>query len=222
MLILKKLKKIMVDLRFFVRDNTVNRKLRNEVKTERISIIASDCIGGVLYKELHRQMASPTINMFFSASDFIKFCENMDYYLEQKIVCDEESTEDAQWPIGRLGDILLHLVHYKTVEEADIKWKERKQRIHRDSLYFMMNDRNGCTEKEIAAFDALPYKNKVIFTHKPYPQYKSACYIPGSEQDEFIKITTAYVRKFSFKRRYDDFDVAAWFNEGIIRLRCKQ
>lgn len=221
-MLLKMLKKMMVNLRIFIRDKTINRDLRKNTKKENISIIASDCIGGVLYKALHRRMDSPTINMFFSAGDFIKLCKNIDYYLEQRIVSDVEVASDETWPVGRLGDIKVHLVHYKSVEEANEKWEERKKRVHRDALYFMMNDRNGCTEEDIAAFDSLPYENKVIFTHLPYPQYKSAFYIPGSEKDACIKITTAYVSWFSIKRRYDDFDVAAWINQGIYRRTMKR
>lgn len=210
---------MLTDFRVIIRDNTINRVLRNKVTEENISIIASDCIGGVLYKALHRRMDSPTINMFFSASDYVKFCKNMDYYLAQGIVEDGESDGKEPWPIGRLGDIKLHLVHYESVEEANKKWQDRKKRLHKDSLYFMMNDRNGCTEKDIAEFNALPYKNKVIFTHRPYPQYEAAFYIPGSEQDEYIKVLTAYMGQFSIKRRYDYFDVAAWLNQGILQRR---
>lgn len=211
----------MIDLRYFLRDNTINRKLRNSVKNEQVSFISSDCLGGVLYKALHRRMDSPTINMFFSASDFIKFCENMDYYLEQEVVNDEKNRENGPWPIGKLGDIRLQLVHYKSVEEAAGKWEERKKRIHRDALYFIMNDRNGCTEREIAAFDALPYEHKVIFTHKPYPQYKCVYCVPGCEQDGFVKIMTSYAGLFTLRRRYDDFDFAAWIDRGIIQQRRK-
>lgn len=178
---LRKLKK---NLRFFIRDRLVNEKVRRDIEAENVSLIASDCIGGVIYKDLHRRMDSPTINMFFSASDFIKFCRNIDYYLGQTIVCDESASGEDEYPIGRIGDIRLHLVHYKSIEEASEKWEIRKKRIHWDSMYVMMNDRNGCTEKEIAEFDALPFQNKVIFTHKPYPQYKSAYCISGSEQDD--------------------------------------
>ena len=217
---LMKIKKLMADFKYFIRDNTINKELRNQVQEKEISIIASDCIGGVIYKALRRRMDSPTINMFFSASDFIKFCESIDYYLEQKIVEDTEPNNE-QYPVGLLGDIKLNLVHYKSIEEASEKWEKRKKRIHRESMYFIMNDRNGCTEKEIAAFDNLPYENKVIFTHIPYPKYKSAFYIPGSERDEYIKIVTSYLGVFSIKRRYDYFDVASWINYGVMKHKEK-
>lgn len=213
---LRKLKK---NLRYFIRDWLVNEKVRRDIEVEDVSLIASDCIGGVIYKDLHRRMDSPTVNMFFSASDFIKFCKNIDYYLEQTIVYDEAANGAEEYPIGRIDDIRLHLVHYNSIAEASEKWEIRKKRIHRDSMYVMMNDRNGCTEKEIAEFDALPFQHKVIFTHKPYPQYKSAYCISGSEQDDFIKVTTAYVNGWSVKRRYDDFDLAAWINRGVLQQR---
>ena len=52
--------------------------------------------------------------------------------------------------------------------------------------FIMMTDRDGVTEKDIQLFDQLPFKNKVIFTHKPYPAFKSAYYIKGFEKQNQV------------------------------------
>ena len=208
---LKSLKEIAKGIRYSIRDHTHNRQFRDRVKARDFTIISADCIGGVIYHELHQRIDTPTVNLFFSAHDFVKFCKNLEFYVHCEILPCNTGGEYIQ---GMLGDIILNLVHYNSVEQANQKWQERKERIHYDNLFLIMSDRNGCTEKEIAAFDALPFENKVIFTHKPYPQYKSSYYLPGSEKNEFVKTTTDYVYPLWIRRRYDAFDFAEWLNSG--------
>ena len=50
----------------------------------------------------------------------------------------------------------------------------------------MMTDKDGgkgAKYEDLQAFDNLPYPNKVVFTHKPYPELKSAFYIKGFENE---------------------------------------
>lgn len=101
--------------------------------------------------------------MFFSAQDYIKFVTNMDYYLN--IPMAEIAQTEFPYPCARLDDIVLHLVHYKTVEEAQKSWDRRKKRINLDNIFYIMNDRNGCTDAEMDTFLELPY-NKIFFSHK--------------------------------------------------------
>lgn len=77
-----------------------------------------------------------------------------------------------------------------------------------------MNDRNFCTEEHIAEFDALPYPNKICFTHVKYPHYKSTFYIPGSEDDEYLENVMDYVHQWWIRRYCDQFDFVKWLNEG--------
>lgn len=57
-----------------------NIENRKRLKNKEISIISTNCIGGVLSHDLGLQFKSPTVNLFFRAEDFIKFCENLEYY----------------------------------------------------------------------------------------------------------------------------------------------
>ena len=116
--------------------------------------------------------------------------------------------------MASLGDLKLFLVHYSSIEQFQEEWERRRKRINKDNLFFIMNDRNCCTESDIAAFDALPYDNKVCFTHKEYPQYKSTFYIRGSENDDYLKDVTKYIHPWWIKRYYDQFDFVTWLNCG--------
>lgn len=118
------------------------------------------------------------------------------------------------YPIASLGDLTLHLVHYKTVEEAEASWIRRVPRIDGEHMFLLMNDRNDCTYEDLQHFEALPYENKVVFTHREYPELKSAFYLPGSENDDFVKPTMNFMRQFGIYRYYDQFDFVHWFNTG--------
>lgn len=76
-----------------------------------------------------------------------------------------------------------------------------------DNLYIVTVERDGCSEQDIFSFDRLKYKNKVIFTVKGYPQFCSAYYIQGSEEDACnLKNFCMYKSEFIGKRWLDAFD----------------
>lgn len=68
--------------------------------------------------DLGLQFKSPTVNLFFRAEDFIKFCENLEYYLsiDEFVECtDPAIIGNRTYPIVYLGDLILFLVHYNTI-----------------------------------------------------------------------------------------------------------
>lgn len=59
-------------------------------------------------------------------------------------------------------------MHYKTENEAAAKWQRRVQRINWNNLILKMSEQNGSTINDLKAFDALPYKKKVLFVTRDY------------------------------------------------------
>lgn len=160
-----------------------------------VSIISMNCTGGILYHDLGLQFRSPTVNMFMRAVDFTKFCENLEYYLsidEMKACTDKGVIGERQYPIAYLDDLMLFLVHYKSVTEAQDKWNERKKRINFDNIVIINTDREGMTEELKDRYEALPYK-KVMFVHKPDDEHPSCFYIRGYEQQNSVGIVTEHV-----------------------------
>lgn len=210
------IKEIYKELRFSVRDLLYNRKRRNRLSNKEFSLITSDCVGGCIAKDLKTRMNSPTRNFYFNADDYIKFCQNLDYYLtlEPKPYDGNYEGVGAEYLMASLGDLKMFLVHYTSVEECRKEWIRRRARVNKQNMFFMMNDRNYCTERELKAFDELPYKNKVCFTHRKYPQYAATFYIPGSDNDKYIKGVTRYIHQWWIKRYYDYFDFVSWLNNG--------
>lgn len=190
----------------------INFLNRRQLKNRDFSIISSNCNGPLILHDLNLKFLTPTVNLFFFAEDFIKFIENLNYYLEQEIISIEK--QDYHYPVGKLGDIEVHFVHYKDIEDAKEKWKERCKRLNYKNLYIMMTDRDGCTEEIIQRFDNLPYKNKVLFTHKEYKQYTSTFYIKGFENQSSVGDLYQFQNLLG-KKYYDNFDYVKWFNNGV-------
>lgn len=162
--------------------------------------------------DLGLEFKSPFVNLWMKPSDFIKFLSNMQYYLSCEL--DFIKIPDISYPVGRLDDICIFFQHYATEEEAKKKWVERSKRINFDDLFIIFTDRDGCTYQNLLDFDALPYKNKVVFTHIPYSEISSSYYIERFEKEDSVGMCFAYKSKFSIKKYYDDFDYVSWFNKG--------
>lgn len=121
------------------------RREKNKIKIKRFkrkllikefTIISQNCIAGVLYHDLKMPFLSPTINLFFSCPDFIKFVQKLDHYLETDLIM----TWGEEYPIGYLDDIAIHFMHYHTCEEAEKKWIERKSRINKNKIIILSTD----------------------------------------------------------------------------------
>ena len=174
------------------------------------TIIASNCIGTFMYYDMKLQFRSPTINLSFDMNDYVRFLEKLPWYLEQPVIPCEDDRFD--YPCGMVGDVEIRFNHYKTIEEAIAKWNERKQRIDWDNLFIIAIDGDNCTYESLRRFDALPYKNKVIFTHKPYPEISSAYYLRGFEDHEGICQPTDFKNQFLIRRYMDQFDYISFLN----------
>lgn len=83
----------------------IKQKLRaahakHEIPFKNISILSQNCMGDILYHDIGARFLSPTINLYFSANDFVKFVLNLPYYLNQELIVKE----GENYPIGHLDD----------------------------------------------------------------------------------------------------------------------
>lgn len=184
-------------------------KIISKLDNKDFTIFSCNCTGGVLYHDLNMKFLSPTINMYMTCEDFIKFCENPKYYLSLEMK-EYKGNIVRDYPIATLGDITLFLVHYKSISEAAKKWNERKGRINWDNIFIIGTDRDGFNEDLSNRFDRLPYK-KVLFTHLP-DDNPNHFYIKGFEDESQVGTVVEKTSRLSGKRIYDQFDWATFFN----------
>ncbi|PVX33015.1 uncharacterized protein (DUF1919 family) [Pasteurella langaaensis DSM 22999] len=187
----------------------INQKLRARLKNHQMSVISSNCNGALMLHDLGEQFRSPFVNLYLAPADFIKYLQNPTFYHTQ--ILQFEQTEQP-YPVATLADIRLHFMHYHSEQDAREKWQQRSARINWDNLFIIMTDRDGFTEADLQAFDALPYTHKVVFVHKPYPEIKSAVYIRGFEQQSQVGALYEYSGWLG-KKYYDQFDYVSWFNQ---------
>lgn len=188
----------------------INAKNRKRLKNKTPTVISSNCTGAFMLHDLNLRFNSPFVNLYLTPKDFIRYLKNIDFYQHQPLTFIQT---DKNYPVAKLADIEIYFMHYHSEQEATQKWQERSQRINFDDLYIIMTDRDGCTYQDLAEFDQLPFKNKVVFTYKDYPEFKSAVKISGFSENKMVGDLFENTGLFG-KRYYDQFDYVEWFNNG--------
>lgn len=186
----------------------INQQNQQRLTNHSMSVIASNCNGAFILHDLNEQFRSPFVNLYLEPADFVKYLQNMTAYNQMELGF---ISTDKPYPVGKLADITLHFMHYHSEQEAREKWQERLKRLNLDNLFIMMTDRDGCTEQDLKNFDRLPFENKVVFTHKPYPEIRSSIYIKGFENQNQVGDLFEF-SGWNGKKYYDQFDYVAWFN----------
>lgn len=141
------------------RRRILSYKVKKCLDLSDISLISMNCIGGIVYHDCKQRFLSPTVNLYFTPDDFLKFINNLNFYLSKtpKIVMGKN------YPIGELDDIKINFMHYSTPDEALSKWEERKSRINKEKIFVIMVERDGFTKKNFEDFNRINYP-KLLFT----------------------------------------------------------
>lgn len=196
--------------------NKQKRRLSCNVKdADKITIISSNCNGGVVCSDLGLRFNSPFVNLFILPKDYIKILSDLRLYMNSDLIFVKEYDENfgqIEYPTAYLLDAKIYFMHYKNEEDAREAWYRRRNRMNWENLWIVFSDRDGCTIDDLKKFDELPYEHKVVFTHKAYPEIKSAFYIKGYEKQGQVGILTdMQYRFFSAKRIIEQFDFVNWF-----------
>lgn len=179
------------------------------------SIFCNNCLAGVFYHDAQRQFTTSTINTAMDGEDFLRFLENPKHYLNHPMLFVEFPGHD--YPIALIDDIEVRFVHYKTQQEAEEKWRQRGERIVWDNLYVVATNHDGLnTDAAMERFDRLPYKCKIMYVSKEYPQYPWAVTVPQFKGRFQVRIMTAFAN-FRGQRYYETcFDLARWIRENSL------
>lgn len=124
-----------------------------------VSIISMNCIGGIVYHDCKAKFLSPTIDLYFEPRDFLRFVNNLDFYLGQTPVVEMVD----KFPVGTLHDIKIYFMHYHSVSEALDKWETRKERINKDKIFVIMVERDGFSKVDFEEFKKIAFP-KLLFT----------------------------------------------------------
>lgn len=212
MKVINKLNRIRMNLRVENR-NRFLAKQKKKLTIANPCVVSNNCVGGAILHDLGLQFLSPFVNLLIMPADYIKMLKSLPEYMASELRFFRQ--DGIEYPIAKLKDITVHFIHYNTEEDARLKWYERVARMDYNHLYILFSDRDGATKDDIEEFDKLPYKHKVVLVNKPTPNIKSAVYLKGYEKDKEIGMLIAYKNKFSYRKKYDDFDYVRWLNGEI-------
>lgn len=190
----------------------INRRLKSRLQNHGMTVISANCVGAFILHDLNEPFNSPFVNLYLSPSDFVRYLQNIEFYQRQSLTFIES---EKPYPVAKLADLKVHFMHYRNSQEAQQKWLARSARMNLDNLFIMMTDKDdaqGIAYEDLAAFDQLPFKNKVVFTRKPYPEFKSAFYIKGFEKQNQVGDLFTF-SGWNGVKYYDQFDYVAWFND---------
>lgn len=190
--------------------NGLAKQRKKQLSTTEFTIISNNCWGGMIYESYDIVKQSPTVGLFFMATDYIKFLSDLEGYIHGDL--SFISPEQSRWktepelkndkrfgtfPVGVISNgkesIEVFFLHFHSKEEARNKWNRRCERICWNKLLIKFNDQNGCTEEHVKLFAGLPYDNKIFFTVKQWTHqedWKKAikwyCYIKQKPSKEHI------------------------------------
>lgn len=77
----------------------LNKKNRDRFHNKNLTIISQNCVGGVILHELGLRFNTPTVNLWFSAEDFIKILERPRYYFNHDIIEVESKMGGGRIPL---------------------------------------------------------------------------------------------------------------------------
>ena len=203
-----------------IRDKIIShlRKARYTIKCWQLnnanfSVLSNNCAGPLYLHDIHQPFLSPTVNCYILPKDYLKMLSNLEYYMSLDIrMAPNESGKG--WQRGYVDDIPVTFLHIKYPDEPREKWNIRRKRVNYDNLYIMMTERDGCTYEDLLEFDKLPFKNKVVYTIREYPEIKSAFYLKGCVDSKTGQLGYAYEYPhwWSLSRYMEQFDLIRWFN----------
>lgn len=196
------------------RRKRIRKSLQEKVTNRNVSIFCNNCVGGVIAHDLGLRFNSPTVNLYMSPQDFVKFALRPEYYLRLKQVLPLGGV--AKYPIGILDDITLHFVHYESLEDARSSWLRRASRVNLGNSCWILVDRDGLDCDTAQSFDSGVDSSHVILTGRScFQGIRSVVYRDEwrSPAEDTLDLC-AFKSCLSGARHIDSFDYVSFINEA--------
>lgn len=127
-----------------------------------VSIIASDCLGGIIYHYLDLKFSSPFINCLIQDNDFLLLVNNLEEYMKQPLLPEYGREGDIyQCPIGTLtylrNKVRIIFNHAYNFDEARSGFEKRRKRINWDNIVVFSHT---SSKEYVENFDKISYRKK--------------------------------------------------------------
>lgn len=188
------------------------RKLKFiQPKNKTVSIISDNCMAGSIYKIMNAPFNSPTIGLFIPGPDFVRFCRKLESYLqkEPRELKESKYSGKVDYPLGLLGDVELHFLHYGSFDDAKKAWVKRSERVDIQNIFFTMTDRDWTSTNDRDEFLGLDLENKLYFCSDNY-KHRNAIWCWRYKHLKEIGLVTT-VLEFT-----DYFNVSDWLDKKQV------
>lgn len=192
---------------------------RYHYRPEPFVLIANNCFGGEVYQRFGLPYNSPFVGLFVPGPDFVRLLADLDGYLAQPLRFPADAHSEWRWPgatypLGLLGDVEIHFVHYASAEEAAAKWYRRKDRLLRQTdrsrFFYKICDRDGGSPDVLRAFHELPLANKISFG-------AAGDFGPDHLRVRETDGATVPDGVYLYRAAHDSYNPLAWITSGRIR-----
>lgn len=156
----------------------VIKKAQKGLRAKDFTLITQNCIGGVFYHDMGMEFLSPTVNLYFTAGDFIRFASDLKKYLSMPL----EMRWEEQYPVGTLGDVEVRFMHFETCAQAEEAWNRRKTRIRWDRIFILTTDMEGFGQAEFEAWKELPYPKLLFTAQRAFAGHEDVVFYPEYEK----------------------------------------
>lgn len=207
--------------------NSVLKKELAILKDKNFVIIADNCWGGEVYQWYKKPYNTPFIGLGIYGDCYIKLLSNFDHYMALELSFKPQSEtkhphtfKETYYPLGLLGDIEIHFVHYNSEEDAANKWQRRTKRMlevtDRNDYFFKICDDWKAEVKHFKQFHELPFKNKVSFIPDAKKTFDNPTHIAVYERHRTHK-TQVPNGVGLFKITFLYFNLAHWLSTSKIK-----
>lgn len=192
-----------------------------ELKTslESFTIISDDCWSYGPYMDFELKYATPFIDIRIEPPCYLELLKDLRGYVESPLIFEKTSKHKninswrekrkLSFPIALLKDKVELLFVHETDEEAcRHKWERRVKRINWNNLFIKFRENPWDSREEyLTEFNQLPYKHKVCFTLKDYPDFSWAVLAP-----DYFKAIEEGGNIYNSTKKY--FDVLNWIKKA--------
>lgn len=188
------------------------KSIQNKSRT----ILANNCISGIISHDLNWQFKSPTINLFTRAEDFITMLEHFPFSFLTEI--KEFHEIGINNPLGLVSlpndlKVKINFLHYKSFQEANKAWVKRSKRIDLKNMKVIITDNSDISHSDMERFLRLPFDKKMIVFDKDKYEFlgKDSAYLFETPDSKPINILDFKNTGFPLgKRIYEDKPIIKW------------
>ena len=187
----------------------------------RFAIISNNCWGYPVYKLLGREYNTPFVGLFLHPECYLTLLYQFEYFLSMPIKFVPTSKHDGlprDYPIGRLGEVEIHFMHYRTETDAEIKWERRVQRLIQARLggaplFIKFCSLIPCSTVDLERFHALPFGHKLSIGTEYFENSNHTCVPELLDPKTGVLLNGLKL----YKQRYRYIDFVRWLKTGKVQ-----